>query len=191
MAKVTSSVEDKGNFQYDLFIQKTNKNLLDEIIPDAYIEMQAENSADVVSEPIEEGGFTSFYKTHEPVKVNVTLSFSTDDVKQQKALDLLYKRQKEYDLITFATPTQIFQNLTIVNINYSRTSSENMSMLTVQLELQEVKSVKVVLGKSTASFTPKKPTSQKKTETGKKQAIEKEVEAKVRKSLVGSGLGTD
>ena len=143
MAKVTSSVEDKGNFQYDLFIQKTNKNLLDEIIPDAYIEMQAENSADVVSEPIEEGGFTSFYKTHEPVKVNVTLSFSTDDVKQQKALDLLYKRQKEYDLITFATPTQIFQNLTIVNINYSRTSSENMSMLTVQLELQEVKSQKM------------------------------------------------
>ena len=49
-----------------------------------------------------------------------------------------------------------------------------MTMLVLKLQLQEIVQVNIELGKSTATFTPKRPTSGKKQELGKKQAAEKQ-----------------
>ena len=49
-----------------------------------------------------------------------------------------------------------------------------MTMLVLKLQLQEIVQVNIELGKSTATFTPKRPTSGNKKELGKKQAMEKQ-----------------
>ena len=47
-------------------------------------------------------------------------------------------------------------------------------MLVLKLQLQEIVQVNIELGKSTATFTPKRPTSGQKKDLGRKQAAEKE-----------------
>ena len=49
-----------------------------------------------------------------------------------------------------------------------------MTMLVLKLQLQEIVQVSIELGKSTATFTPKRPTSGQKKELGRKQAAEKQ-----------------
>ena len=49
-----------------------------------------------------------------------------------------------------------------------------MTMLVLKLQLQEIVQVNIELSKSTATFTPKRPTSGQKKELGRKQAAEKQ-----------------
>ena len=168
------SNSEKANYNYELLFQKDNTSIFGDNLPSSILQIEAESTSDVTSETVEQGGFASFYKTKQPKNINFDIAFNTDDEKQQSILDTIYDIQCGYDLITAVTPTKIYENLTITSVSYSRTSEDGMTMLVLKLQLQEIVQVNIELGRSTATFTPKRPTSGKKQELGKKQAAEKE-----------------
>ena len=175
----TLTTDSGASYVYDVFMSDTQEGIFGaDITPDSVLEMSFQAESEATSEPIEKGGFASFYKTNSPETVSLVFSFSADDAKQNNALDKIRERKENYDLISILTPTHLYENMTIVSYSYNRTNTDGMTMLVLQVDFQQIKQVAVNTG--VAEF--KNVTSAKKKNTGKKQKVDTETEAKVRRS---------
>ena len=180
----TLTTDSGASYVYDVYMSDTQEGIFGaDITPDSVLEMSFQAESEATSEPIEKGGFASFYKTNSPETVSLVFSFSADDARQNNALDKIRERKENYDLISILTPTHLYENMTIVSYSYNRTNTDGMTMLVLQVDFQQIKQVAVNTG--VAEF--KNATSAKKKNTGKKQAIDSQVEAPVRRSSLKSG----
>lgn len=176
----TLNAESGASYVYDVYMSDTQEGIFGaDITPDSVLEMSFQAESEATSEPIEKGGFASFYKTNSPETVSLVFSFSADDARQNNALDKIRERKENYDLISILTPTHLYENMTIVSYSYNRTNTDGMTMLVLQVDFQQIKQVAVNTG-VVAAF--KNVTSAKKKNTGKKQKVDTETEAKVRRS---------
>lgn len=189
MAIVDTTLETEnkgGNYKYDVFMQDTQEGLFGaDIEPDSVLEMNYTSESEATSEPIEKGNFASFYKTNSPDTISIVFSFNSDDARQNAALDKIEERKKGYELISILTPTHLYEDMTILTYSYSRTNSDGMTLLVLQVDFQKIKQVAVNTG--VAQY--KNVTSAKKKNTGKKQATDARVEAKVENSTAQEALG--
>lgn len=176
-------------FDYDVYVQGTYTGLFGKGIEyTSVLEISYEAIADATSEPVEEGGFASFYKTFEPEKITLIFAFNTDDYIQNQALTVIRERMKRYDLITVSTPQKMYHDMTITSISYSRESGSGETMLTITVEFQQVKQAAVTQEKGIV-YQPRNPASSNKENTGRKNDIKKQVDAKVDRSIVAAGSG--
>ena len=177
----TLNAESGASYVYDVYMSDTQEGIFGaDITPDSVLEMSFQAESEATSEPIEKGGFASFYKTNSPETVSLVFSFSADDAKQNNALDKIRERKENYDLISILTPTHLYENMTIISYSYNRTNTDGMTMLVLQVDFQQIKQVAV--NTDVAGF--KNVTSAKKKNTGKKQKVDTETEAKVRRSTL-------
>ena len=175
----TLNAESGASYVYDVYMSDTQEGIFGaDITPDSVLEMSFQAESEATSEPIEKGGFASFYKTNSPETVSLVFSFSADDARQNNALDKIRERKENYDLISILTPTHLYENMTIISYSYNRTNTDGMTMLVLQVDFQQIKQVAVNTG--VAEF--KNATSAKKKNTGKKQKVDSEVNAPVRRS---------
>ena len=180
----TLNAESGASYVYDVYMSDTQEGIFGtDITPDSVLEMSFQAESEATSEPIEKGGFASFYKTNSPETVSLVFSFSADDARQNTALDKIRERKENYDLISILTPTHLYENMTILSYSYNRTNTDGMTMLVLQVDFQQIKQVAVNTG--VAQY--KNVTSASKKNTGKKQAIDSEVNAPVRRSTLKSG----
>lgn len=181
--------QNKSNlFAYDIYIQDTYTGLFGKGIEyNSVFEFQYEATSEATNEPVEEGGFASFYKTMQPEKITLVFGFNTDDYIQNQALTVIYERMKRYELITIATPQKIYRDMTITSISYKRESGAGVTMLTISVDFQKVKQVTVTQEKGIV-FQPRNADSANKVNTGRKQEIDKKVETKVDRSMIKSGV---
>ena len=190
MAIVDTTLETEnkgGNYKYDVFMQDTQEGLFGaDIEPDSVLEMNYTSESEATSEPIEKGNFASFYKTNSPDTISIAFSFNSDDARQNAALDKIEERKKGYELISILTPTHLYEDMTILTYSYSRTNSDGMTLLVLQVDFQKIKQVAV--NTDVAGF--KNVTSAKKKNTGKKQKVDTETEAKVRRSTARDATKT-
>lgn len=189
MAIVDTTLETEnkgGNYKYDVFMQDTQEGLFGaDIEPDSVLEMNYTGESEATSEPIEKGNFASFYKTNSPDTISIVFSFNSDDARQNAALDKIEERKKGYELISILTPTHLYEDMTILTYSYSRTNTDGMTLLVLQVDFQKIKQVAVNTG--VAQY--KNVTSASKKNTGKKQATDARVEAKVENSTAQEALG--
>lgn len=183
----TLNAESGASYVYDVYMSDTQEGIFGkDITPDSVLEMSFQAESEATSEPIEKGGFASFYKTNSPETVSLVFSFSADDARQNTALDKIRERKENYDLISILTPTHLYENMTILSYSYNRTNTDGMTMLVLQVDFQQIKQVAVNTG-VVAMF--KNVTSAKKKNTGKKQKVDTETEAKVRRSTLRDKTG--
>ena len=184
----TLNAESGASYVYDVYMSDTQEGIFGaDITPDSVLEMSFQSESEATSEPIEKGGFASFYKTNSPETVSLVFSFSADDARQNTALDKIRERKENYDLISILTPTHLYENMTIISYSYNRTNTDGMTMLVLQVDFQQIKQVAVNTG-IVAVF--KNVTSAKKKNTGKKQKVDTETEAKVRRSTARDATKT-
>lgn len=184
----TLNAESGASYVYDVYMSDTQEGIFGaDITPDSVLEMSFQAESEATSEPIEKGGFASFYKTNSPETVSLVFSFSADDARQNNALNKIRERKENYDLISILTPTHLYENMTIVSYSYNRTNTDGMTMLVLQVDFQQIKQVAVNTG-VVAVF--KNVTSAKKKNTGKKQKVDTETEAKVRRSTARDATKT-
>ena len=183
----TLNAESGASYVYDVYMSDTQEGIFGaDITPDSVLEMSFQAESEATSEPIEKGGFASFYKTNSPETVSLVFSFSADDARQNTALDKIRERKENYDLISILTPTHLYENMTILSYSYNRTNTDGMTMLVLQVDFQQIKQVAVNTG--VAQY--KNVTSAKKKNTGKKQKVDAETEAKVRRSSLEDATKT-
>lgn len=177
----TLTTDSGASYVYDVYMSDTQEGIFGaDITPDSVLEMSFQSESEATSEPIEKGGFASFYKTNSPETVSLVFSFSSDDAKQNNVLDKIKERKENYDLISILTPTHLYENMTILSYSYNRTNTDGMTMLVLQVDFQQIKQVAVNVNTGVAQY--KNVTSASKKNTGKKQAVDAETEAKVRRS---------
>lgn len=183
----TLNAESGASYVYDVYMSDTQEGIFGaDITPDSVLEMSFQSESEATSEPIEKGGFASFYKTNSPETVSLVFSFSADDARQNTALDKIRERKENYDLISILTPTHLYENMTIISYSYNRTNTDGMTMLVLQVDFQQIKQVAV----NTDVAVFKNVTSAKKKNTGKKQKVDTETEAKVRRSTARDATKT-
>lgn len=179
----TLNAESGASYVYDVYMSDTQEGIFGaDVTPDSVLEMSFQAESEATSEPIEKGSFASFYKTNSPETVSLVFSFSADDARQNNALDKIRERKENYDLISILTPTHLYENMTIISYSYNRTNTDGMTMLVLQVDFQQIKQVAVNMG--VAEF--KNVTSAKKKSTGKKQKVDSEVNAPVRRSTLNA-----
>ena len=177
----TLTTDSGASYVYDVYMSDTQEGIFGaDITPDSVLEMSFQSESEATSEPIEKGRFASFYKTNSPETVSLVFSFSADDARQNTALDKIRERKENYDLISILTPTHLYENMTILSYSYNRTNTDGMTMLVLQVDFQQIKQVAVNTG--VAQY--KNVTSASKKNTGKKQKVDTETEAKVRRSTL-------
>ena len=182
----TLNAESGASYVYDVYMSDTQEGIFGaDITPDSVLEMSFQAESEATSEPIEKGGFASFYKTNSPETVSLVFSFSADDARQNTALDKIRERKENYDLISVLTPTHLYENMTILSYSYNRTNTDGMTMLVLQVDFQQIKQVAVNTG--VAQY--KNVTSASKKNTGKKQKVDSEVNAPVRRSTLRDKTG--
>ena len=183
----TLNAESGASYVYDVYMSDTQEGIFGaDITPDSVLEMSFQSESEATSEPIEKGGFASFYKTNSPETVSLVFSFSADDARQNTALEKIRERKENYDLISILTPTHLYENMTILSYSYNRTNTDGMTMLVLQVDVRQIKQVAVNTG-VVAVF--KNATSASKKNTGKKQKVDTETEAKVRRSTLRDKTG--
>ena len=138
----TLTTDSGASYVYDVFMSDTQEGIFGaDITPDSVLEMSFQSESEATSEPIEKGGFASFYKTNSPETVSLVFSFSSDDAKQNNALDKIKERKENYDLISILTPTHLYENMTILSYSYNRTNTDGMTMLVVTHEMDFARNV--------------------------------------------------
>ena len=183
----TLNAESGASYVYDVFMSDTQEGIFGaDITPDSVLEISFQAESEATSEPIEKGGFASFYKTNSPETVSLVFSFSADDARQNTALDKIRERKENYDLISILTPTHLYENMTILSYSYNRTNTDGMTMLVLQVDFQQIKQVAV---NTDVVAVFKNVTSAKKKNTGKKQKVDTEVNAPVRRSTLRDAKG--
>ena len=110
--------------------------------------------SNVVSAPVEEGGFATYNKVTQPISVNVSLAFQGAEEDIQDAVFMLGVLREETILVNLVTPDAEYESLTLKSYNYSRKRENGIGVLFVDLSFVEVKQVEMQY--TNAKLSPQK-----------------------------------
>lgn len=134
----------------------------------SFIDISYRNEGQVLSYPVEEGGFVNYNKTQMPLDISVTLSTQGSNEDFEGILAKLDTYQKEAVTLSVSTPSAFYDNMTLRGYSYKRSNDANAGLLTVELSLVEVRTVKSLSLQANISQIIN-PTSSDLISTGKKQ----------------------
>jgi hypothetical protein len=114
------------------------------LLADNVLGLAHDNSATISSLPVEGGSFASYNKVDNPSNATVQMTKSSGGTLQRglflTQLDTLKKSTLSFHIIT---PEYVYTSYQITGINLAREASSGCSLLTVNVELQEMREVKV------------------------------------------------
>lgn len=112
------------------------------VLPAASIfDLTITSGGSVVSSPIEQGSFTSYNKTTEPLQITATLSFSGNDGFLQSVLDNLKKLKDGVTTFSIETPVYEYENMTLQAYDYAMRREDGLGVLYITAEFVEIKEV--------------------------------------------------
>lgn len=107
----------------------------------SFISMDFKGDIKVPDQPVEEGGFFSYNKVESPAETFVTLAMQGDETAIADAIEILGKASRETSLLTVVTPSHVIDSSTLTGLNYTRRREDGLSLLIVDLHLQEIRQV--------------------------------------------------
>ncbi|UCL84494.1 phage baseplate protein [Pseudomonas sp. HS-18] len=121
------------------------------ILPDSVVAFDYRGEQRISKYPVELGSFSSYNKVALPYDIRILMTcsgqgaMSRDQFLQQ--LELLKETTELYDL---ATPDFTYQDVNLVRFDYRRTSSNGVTLLTVDAQFEEVRQTEVAIYSATA-----------------------------------------
>lgn len=109
------------------------------IIPDSIVSVDYNRSWTVASYPMEQGSFQSYNKIQMPFEHRVQMTKGGTVSERQDFLNRLESIAASLDLYDIVTPEKTYHNVNIENINYVRTSTNGIGLLTVEVSFVEVR----------------------------------------------------
>lgn len=102
--------------------------------------IEGRHDGKVVSEPIEEGSFTTYNKTTNAIEYRVVLYFTGSDVEIGNSLTTLEKLKQDIIVFSLVTPYFEKQNLTLGSFYYTW-AEISRGLLPVEVHLTEIREV--------------------------------------------------
>lgn len=94
-----------------------------------------------VSDPIEEGSFTTYNKTTSPISIDMEISFQGDKASLQEAVTKAKELKESVNTFSIVTPDYEFENMTLERLSYNMRVENGLGVLVVSLSCVEVKEV--------------------------------------------------
>ncbi|WMC00552.1 tail tube initiator-like protein [Acinetobacter phage Ab65] len=148
------------------------------VLADTVLGMNYDAGSSISKYPVEQGSFASFNKVNAPSMATVQMAKGSGGVLERglflAQLEGLLKSTLSFHIIT---PEYVYLNYQIVGINHARTAQDGATMITVNLDLEEVLEAKVDYSVEEV----KNPSDSKTIDGGAK-------ESKPNKSLILQGI---
>lgn len=139
-------------------------NLLPFVPYTCIAEVDAEQTSQIPSEPIEQGRLAAYNVVRQPERVTVTMLFDGAYPTQAGALFTLDQKIASTETCTIISPAKIWRHMALDHYDFSRAQASGASLLTVQASFVEI--VAVNLNSQKTAFKPKRATSLSKVNSG-------------------------
>jgi hypothetical protein len=109
------------------------------LIPDSFKELSYRQAWKIANYPMEEGAFQSYNKVQTPFEVRLSMTKGGTDSDRAVFLQNTETIADTTDLFSIVTPEYTYLNVNVENINYNRTATNGAKLLTVELDLLEIR----------------------------------------------------
>jgi len=114
------------------------------ILADSVLGMNYDAGSSISKYPVEQGSFASYNKVNSPSMATVQMAKGSGGVLERglflAQLEGLLKSTLSFHIIT---PEYVYLNYQVIGINHARTAQDGATMITVNLDLEEVLEAKV------------------------------------------------
>lgn len=110
------------------------------IMPDSFISLDDKAEWQVPQYPLEEGGFQSYNKVTLPFEDHVVMTKGGSEADRRTFLALIDQISASTDLYDIVTPEKTYSNVNITRRDMYRDAQRGVSLLTVTLFFQEIRS---------------------------------------------------
>ena len=94
-----------------------------------------------VSDPVEEGSFTTYNKTSAPTTIDMEVSFQGDKASLQEAVTKAKEIKEGVTTFSIVTPYYEFENMTLERLSYKMRVENGLGILIASMMCTEVKEV--------------------------------------------------
>ncbi|MDR1396857.1 MAG: hypothetical protein LBJ14_03920 [Desulfarculales bacterium] len=136
----------------------------------SFIDLDLRSRSQALAYPIEAGGFASYNKTDSPLDIRVSLAAQGSDSDFEYILARLEQYKRQAVKLAVVTPAALYQSMTLEKYSYKRSREAGAGMLTVELDLVEVREV-ITQAAATVITKPKNPTSADTVNNGRVEAL--------------------
>lgn len=114
------------------------------LLADNVLGLAHDDSATISSLPVEGGSFASYNKVDNPAIATVQMSKGSGGVTERGLfLAQLQTYKKSTIAVNVITPEYVYLNYQVIGINLTREATDGVTLLKVNVELQEVREAKV------------------------------------------------
>lgn len=114
------------------------------VLADTVLSMNYDAGSSISKYPVEKGSFASYNKVNAPSMATVSLVKGGNSVTERSLflaqLETLLKSTLSFHIVT---PEYVYMNYQIIGINHARSAQDGATMITVNLDLEEVLEAKV------------------------------------------------
>lgn len=107
----------------------------------AIFSVNVTNGGSVVSEPVEQGSFTSYNKTTEALSIKVEMGFQGGKGELHMALSKLQEMKDSVNKFSIVTPYQEYLNMALENFDYTMSTDNGLGVLIVNASFVEIREV--------------------------------------------------
>ena len=132
------SVFAKSTKKPDWALRKDGTDLLSVT---SFLSASVTSGGSVVSAPVEEGSFTSYNKTADPLAVKLEAAFQGTKNELQTILQSLDTLKESTDTFSIVTPYSEFEDMTLASFQYELRTENGIGVLYVTMDCEEVKEV--------------------------------------------------
>jgi hypothetical protein len=115
------------------------------------LSLSATSGGSVVSDAIEEGSFTAYNKTSEPLELNMEIGFEGEDWELNHALTSLTELKESVATFSIVTPYHEYENMTLENYDYEMKTENGLGALIANCTFKEIREVKPAYSQVDAS----------------------------------------
>lgn len=114
------------------------------VLADTVVSMNYDAGSSISKYPVEQGSFASYNKVNAPSMATVSMAKGSGGSQERGGLlaqiEALLKSTVSFHIIT---PEYVYLNYQIVGINHARSAQDGATMITVNIDLEEVLEAKV------------------------------------------------
>lgn len=115
------------------------------------LSLSVTSGGSVVADAIEEGSFTSYNKTTEPLELNMEIGFEGEDWELHHALTSLTELKDSVATFSIITPYHEYENMTLENYDYEMKTENGLGALIANCTFKEIREVKPAYSQVDAS----------------------------------------
>ncbi|VWB88166.1 hypothetical protein BLA13014_04080 [Burkholderia aenigmatica] len=108
-------------------------------VTDTVLTLEYRGDSRISSYPQEEGAFASFNKVQMPYDARIQLVSSKSSIERAAFLAAIEAAKQSTMLFSIVTPDATYENANVVGYNYRRTARNGVTMLVVELYIEEVR----------------------------------------------------